>query len=315
MKTKTLNLRAVRGTALIFTTMLLPVLLPAQQAKTLTVRTDVPVEVPQPPALKEETFLGISTHSVDAALAAQMELPPETGLVVVQIMPDSPAAGVLKQLDLLTRFDDQILIEPRQLGVLVRSKKEGDEVKLTLFRAGKKQTVSVKLGKKAMPPLPARHEVRARKAMSFETAEPFMGPGIARPGPSGSFGGVSHSKEMRISRFEGKNSQMVFDDGQGRLEVNFKDGKKRLTARNAKGDILFDGPVETAEDRKALPAEVRARLEKMEATDVRIPAPPPPPAPGAPADVFIGEPGAFIPAPVERGEMEAFEFEAESELV
>ena len=74
--------------------LLLPGVLAAQPAKTLTIHGEAPPEPPAPPALKEETFLGISTHSVDAALAAQMELPPETGLVVVQILPDSPAAAV-----------------------------------------------------------------------------------------------------------------------------------------------------------------------------------------------------------------------------
>lgn len=309
MQTNTRTLRAVRRTAASLTALLLPVVLsaqPAQPAKSLTIRGEARDELPAPPELKEETFLGVSTHSVDAALAAQMDLPPETGLVIVQILPESPAAGVLKTHDLLTRFDDQILIEPRQLGVLVRSKKEGEEVKLTLFRTGKKQTVSVKLGKKLMPPLPGRFVPGARKVMTFEGGEPFVGLRSGGPGPVGSGGSSSsaHSSEMRISHFEGKNSKMVFDDGEGRLEVNFKNGKKHLTARNTKGDVVFTGPVSTPEERKALPAEVRARLEKMEGIDVHIPAPPPHPrAPGAP-DVFKGEPGVFVPVPGEKWELE-----------
>jgi serine protease Do len=295
MKTNIQTLRAVRRTALALTTMILPALAVAQPAKSLTIRGDDVTEVPAPPALQEVSYLGISTHGIEAALAAQMDLPPETGLVVVHIMPDSPAAGVLKQHDLLTRFEDQILIEPRQLGVLVRSKKEGDEVKLTLFRLGKQQTVSVKLGKKAMPPLPGRFVPGSRKVMTFEGG-PLAH--VRTLGPAGS--GASHSKEMRISRFEGKNSQMVFDDGEGRLEVNFKDGKKRLTAHDTKGKILFSGPVETPEERKALPADVRARLEKMEAMDVRIPAPPPAPVPpGVQGDVLRARPVEFVPHALE----------------
>ena len=297
MKTNIQTLCAVRRTALVLTTMILPALATAQPAKSLTIRSDDVAEVRAPQPLQEVPYLGISTHGIEAALAAQMELPPETGLVVVHIMPDSPAASVLKQHDLLTRFEDQILIEPRQLGVLVRSKKEGETVKLTLFRSGKQQTVSVTLGKKAMPPLPGRFVPGSRKTITFE-GEPLAHIRAQKLGPAGS-GGLEE-REMRISRFEGKNSQMVFDDGDGRLEVNFKGGKKHLVAHDTKGKILFSGPVETAEERKALPAEVRTRLEKMEAMDVRIPAPPPAPVPpGTPGDVLRAVPGAFGPSRIE----------------
>ena len=298
MKTNIPTWSVVRRAARVLVFLLLPALAIAQRpAPGPAVGVAGPGEPPPPapPELKEVPFLGISTHGIDAALAAQMELPPETGLVVVRVLPESPAAGVIQEHDLLTRFEDQILIEPRQLGVLVRSRKEGDEVALTLFRAGKPQTVRVKLGKKAMPPLPARFVPGSRRATRFRAddvfeVEPPMGPGAVR-----FFSG--HPAEMRIARFEGKNSVMVFDDADGRLEVSFKDGKKQLTARGAKGEILFQGPVETAEERKALPAEVRVRLEKMEATDVRMPRPPEPPEGN-----FRAEPEAFVPAP-ERGDV------------
>ena len=39
---------------------------------------------------------------------------------------------------------------------------------------------------------------------------------------------------------------------------------KSLVAKDAKGESLFSGPVNTPEERKALPPEVRARLEKLE---------------------------------------------------
>ena len=256
------------------------------------------IETPRPD-LKDVTYLGVSTHSIDAALASQMELPPETGLVVVHILPDSPAAGVLKKHDLLTRFEDQILIEPRQLGVLVRSRKEGEEVKLTLFRGGKQQTVSVKLGKKAMPPLPEGFTPGMRRTMTFEGAPAAL---FSRPGKIRShIARQPASGEIRVSSFGAEGAVMVFDDEDGRLELTFKDGKKRLTARNKQGDEVFSGPVETAEERKALPAEIRARLEKMETMDVRVPAPPFPPE--VPADHLRSEPRVFVPGRPAEGKM------------
>jgi hypothetical protein len=294
MKTKTHIIFTVGRVAVLAAGLTLPAVLSAQPQEAEDVLIHDHIQARR--VLKEATFLGVSTHGIDAALAAQMDLPPETGLVVVNVMPDSPAAGVLKEHDLLTRFDDQILIEPRQLGVLVRSRKEGDEVKFTLFRSGKPQTVLVKLGKRAMPPLPERFTpgTRHRIKLDHEGDVLFSRPlvrGIAGLPPG----------EMRLSLFEPKESVMVFDDGDGRLEVTFKEGKKQLTAKTPKGDVRFSGPVETAEERKALPADVKARLDKMEAMDVRVPVAPKPP--GAPSKLRA-VPGATLPRPPMPGHRE-----------
>ncbi len=105
------------------------------------------------------------------------------------------------------------------------------------------------------------------------------------------------------------NSNMVFSDEQGSLDLTIKDGKKTLIAKNAKGEQLFSGPVNTPEERKGLPADVRTRLDKLEnmqefsfktdgdftpgeVKDIRpqhqgIALPQPPPAPGGrPPAVF-----------------------------
>jgi PDZ domain len=108
------------------------------------------------PALKEVPFLGISTHVVDTELAAKRKLSRNKGLVVGRVMAGSPADGLLKAEDVLTHLDGEVLVDPRQLGVLIRSRAEGVGVALTVVRAGKEQVVRVKLGKRAMPPLPER---------------------------------------------------------------------------------------------------------------------------------------------------------------
>lgn len=243
------------------------------------------------PPLQDVTFLGVVTHSAMPAVTAQVDVPAETGLVVVEVQPDSPAAGVVKVNDLLIRLDDQILIEPRQLGVLVRSHKEGDEVKLTFFRGGRQQTAQVKLGKRAMPQ--AAERVRVFRNEVFGATDDGLPATLPAPNAGRAFVYGEHPKEMRISRFSSKDSVMFFDDGSGRLELNFKDGKKQLTAFDPKGAVIFSGPVDTPEERKAMPAEVRARLEKMESTDVRLPA-----LPHAPAGAqFVSPDGASLDSP------------------
>ena len=51
---------------------------------------------------------------------------------------------------ILLRLDDQILIDPHQFSVLIRNRKDGDEISLTYLRAGKQATARVKLGKEAL---------------------------------------------------------------------------------------------------------------------------------------------------------------------
>lgn len=92
------------------------------------------------------TWLGISTHPVDPSLREHLEIPEGFGIQVVEVMPDSPAAKAgLRSNDVLIRLDDQRLISPEHLSVLVRSMKRGDTVSLALVRKGREETVEVVL--------------------------------------------------------------------------------------------------------------------------------------------------------------------------
>jgi hypothetical protein len=94
------------------------------------------------------TFLGVSTNPPSQELSTQLAVPADTGLVVDFVTPGSPAekAGV-QNSDVLTKLDDQILILPRQLAVLVANHKEGDSVKISLIRKGQPQEITATLGK------------------------------------------------------------------------------------------------------------------------------------------------------------------------
>lgn len=97
---------------------------------------------------RDVTWLGLSTADVPEALAAQLELKPGEGLVVDFVAPDSPAAKAgLEKFDVIVELNDQMLVDPAQLRKLVQMQKAGDSIKVTLFRGGKKQTVSATLMK------------------------------------------------------------------------------------------------------------------------------------------------------------------------
>jgi len=233
------------------------------------------------------TFLGVETAPVSRTLAAQLGLGRDTGLVVIRISEKSPAADILKEDDVLTKLDDQILVNQQQLGVLVRSRKEGDEVKLTVVRGGKETTVKAKL---------ATHEVpKMAAAFSFSGGPGGMTwsmgalpEGLARlrqmPGMDDDHAkdvlrmiGREHRNFMatpgvRIFRREGKgstildlpNSNISYSDDDGSIEIKADDGKRELTVKDAAGKVTFQGPINTEEERKKLPPEVVKQLEKLD---------------------------------------------------
>ena len=243
------------------------------------------------------TFLGVETSPVSPTLTAQLGLQDGAGLVVGHVVPDSPAAAVLKQHDILVKLDDQLLIEQRQLSVLVRNHKEGDEVTLTYLRAGKQATAKVKLAKHDLPKmtldLNQPNDVFAPFGGMFgngnfnaRTIAPGAGAvvgvgndadrilgmingGVALPGMQhmnivGANGGAGERNISVSVTVNTGNSHVALDDDQGSLELTIADGKKQLVAKDKKGDEIFSGPINTPEERKALPDAVRGRLEKLE---------------------------------------------------
>lgn len=224
-------------------------------------------------------FLGVETVPASPELTSQLTLPKGAGLVVRHVVPESPAAAVLQLHDILLKLDDQLLIATRQLAVLVRNHKEGDEVELTYVRGGKQATAKVKLTKHEVPKLALAEPEGDREGFDIlagrpgiETGMPpeeihrvlslldrhgdhLMPPARVGTGPMAGVHGVAVNPG---------NSNMIFRDESGSLELTLKEGKKTLVAKNAKGEQLYSGPIDTPEQRAALPKEVSARLEKIE---------------------------------------------------
>ena len=117
-----------------------------ERPTTLKLRDKMLFTKTQKPGVKIP-FLGVVLGPVDESLGSQLGLPDSIGVLVRAVMDDSPAAkaGVM-QHDVLHYFNDQLLVNEPQLLALVRQAGIGSEVKLTLFRKGKSEILTVKLG-------------------------------------------------------------------------------------------------------------------------------------------------------------------------
>jgi len=88
--------------------------------------------------------------------AANATVPAGVGIQVGFIDPKGPSVGKVEEGDVLTRLDDQMLFNSEQFRALVRTRKPGDKVKLTLVRGVEPMVVEFPLGSRPAEKVSAR---------------------------------------------------------------------------------------------------------------------------------------------------------------
>ncbi|MBX3738209.1 MAG: PDZ domain-containing protein [Candidatus Didemnitutus sp.] len=235
--------------------------------------------------VEKVTFLGVETGPLPEVLASQLGLGDGMGLVVRRVAEDSPAVGVLKEHDVLTKLGDQQLVDSRQLSVLIRAKKPGDEVKLTLVRGGKEMTVTAKLAERELPRMFGFRggDVDGGAFQFFQGDGPAVErlrelPGIARDELNDVLRIIGRERgnwfagpRVHMVKRHGGSSLLnmaegnfAYSDDDGSIEVTASKGQRELTMKDAKGNVTFKGPINTDDERAKLPAEVKKRLGKID---------------------------------------------------
>jgi membrane-associated protease RseP (regulator of RpoE activity) len=248
------------------------------------------------------TFLGVETSDVPRVLSEQMGLPRGFGVVVDYVSADSPAAAAgLQPSDIIRMLNDQMILNPDQLGKLVRSFADGATINLTVLRKGKevKLTVTLKkhdvsMGRGPFGGFEKEWNFDDLGKMNFDFQAPDMAvvrDAVQRAKDEAMRAGDEARKAVRklrivttdddmtkTTKVDLGNATVSFSDDEGELKIERVDGKKMLSARDKKGKVLFNGPVDTEEQRAKVPQNVRERFEKLEDQDL----PEVPPAPDAP---------------------------------
>ncbi len=239
------------------------------------------------------TFLGVETSRVSRVLGEQLGLPRGFGVVVDYVVPESAAATAgLQQNDIIRMLNDQFVIDAEQLGVLVRSYPDGSSATLTIVRKGQEMKLTAKLQQKEQKSghgavgydwnfdgfdrledlhLPDMSAVRESVERAKEEAR--RASDQARAAVRNMHIVTSDDGTVKASRADLGKALIVSSDDKGELRLEKTDGKKVLTAKDPSGKILFEGAIDTPEERAKLPVEVRTRLENFERQDL----PPVPP--------------------------------------
>ena len=94
-------------------------------------------------------YLGIQNVSVTEELQSRFNLTRSSGVLVAGTDPGTPAAKAgLKQGDIIIQFDGQKVEGDSDLFSILRRKKPGDVVSVTIDRSGQESTLQVTLGER-----------------------------------------------------------------------------------------------------------------------------------------------------------------------
>ncbi len=264
-------------------------------AATGTARAEPPRSIIQPAAElaaadRASPAAGLTTSRAPEVLREQLALPAGAGLVVEGIVAGSAAerAG-LKRHDVLVSLDDQWLVLPEQVAALAAAAAPNAPLVLDVRRAGRSLTLS--LGTQS--PAPAEAAAGAPPATPQAPAAP---PLASPPAPATR---AEPLPPLPGARRLGPDA-VLLEDRDCRLKV-YRDGDTRLSVRDARGWLVFNGPIATPAQRALIPRRVRDRVERLEVMlDAVADSAAPPPLPAAPA---LADPPRA--APVEAAAMPA----------
>jgi hypothetical protein len=193
--------------------------------------------LPAVPGIPPLPWLGVKVARPDSATRAQLpDLPNGIGFLVSSIDDGGPAvtAGI-QPMDVVWKLDDQLLANEAQLTVLLRLKKPGEKVDLSLFRQGKPMVVPITL---ASPP-----------ANSHIVSPSLMDTAIL-PGAPG--------MPMRVVNVAERCARLETSDGKAELRENGDTFLVKIT--NSENATIYEGPLASHGDLTGIPEAWRHRV-------------------------------------------------------
>lgn len=233
---------------------------------------------------KTVAYLGVATESVEPAVARHLKLRPGEGLEVQMVDEKSPAQGTIRVNDILKELNGQWLVNPEQLRTVVRMMKPGEEANLVVIREGESRKVSVKLGSREVSPeeemqaqmprgMPGHGMISPEDMMRMYRGYHGMTPRGQRPWPQEDQDDKDQDADVERDGKTGKSSDdanvsvnvssstTISENGQT-VTLTDHNGDKRLKVTKGNKKV-FEGPVSTEEQVKALAPEIRELFDKV----------------------------------------------------
>ncbi len=221
-------------------------------------------------------YIGATVDAAPEDVASVLGLPRGVGLVVVDVQADAPAAVAgLRPHDVLHKLDDQLLVNVEQFRTLVQGR-AGETVKLALFRQGTLVEMDVTVGQTQAPARPVPLQLHGELPLNFsvdlsgENGEPVIhieqpdGNDEQDPAPGTDDAPVQLRFRPSMNIVVTAGDTTHYKDDQHDLSLTVRDDGKTLVAKDTGGTELFNGPINTPEQRAAVPDPIRQKLDKLE---------------------------------------------------
>lgn len=205
---------------------------------------------PSPPAVAVgEPYLGVFTAPVSEALRSQLSglLAADEGLVVVQVLADSPAArSGIERHDVLARFAGAPISEAEQLNERIAAVRPGEQVVIDLVRRAERKSIAVTLAPRPAVSAAVGERIDSRQLARIAAGARISPASRAREGAA-AVTPLSRDRSLRIATADGRR----FD-----VELEYMDRGATVSFRRSG---LAD---EIIAESRALPAELRDELKR-----------------------------------------------------
>ncbi|MEK7950350.1 PDZ domain-containing protein [Luteolibacter soli] len=182
-------------------------------------------------------WLGLTVDPLDDAVRAHVPaLPQGIGFVVTDVAAGSPAekSGV-KTYDIFWKLGDQLIANKAQLYTLLRLHKDGDEVKLGLYRSGESLTIPVVLG-----------HPQENQALAQLPIKPVILP----------------DTPMKVLNPAERSA--TIDTADGKAVLSLVNGQSEVKIADKNGNVLFEGPTKDAQGVSLVPDAWKSRVGALE---------------------------------------------------
>lgn len=216
---------------------LVALILPVLAADPAPSAVDPPLVQPEK-KLVGPPWLGFRVAKPDDTTRAHLpELPAGIGFVILTVDTKGPAeSSGLQPKDVVWKFGDQLLVNEAQLVTLLRLKKPGDVVPVSVFRSGRSMEIPLTLG-------------------SFPLNRPLgIGPELdAAVIPS-------EGPRWYTTNPENRTATLVTDGGKAVLKRNTDGSGYELEIRDSGDALVFNGNLPANGDTSAVPEAWRKRV-------------------------------------------------------
>jgi hypothetical protein len=206
-------------------------------------------------------WIGVQIHEVSPALRAQLNLEENRGVLVGEVLPDSPATKAgLKQYDILLAIGEHKIGTNEDVLKAVKAT-DGKEIKLTFLRGGSERSVNITPAERPVKTVVARAPEGAKEfARWFQGVQPGAPPEFVQQWPNLQFDVVKPWQALVLSN---PDSPLL------RLSPPLPDSLSITITREGKHPAKIkvkqeEREIETTEDKlNELPDDIRRYVEPM----------------------------------------------------